>query len=152
MRQRNRKGFALVMVMGVTILFMILGATTAYMVFKAQQMSAGQARFTTALIASDAAQELNALRIRDAVEAGVPVIDTTVAVGSYGVLLRTTFLSTSPLPSGSSEMAAAYEGIGSGAGSRGAASYFRVVTTASKPGGTESSRLEVMRRKLIGGE
>lgn len=152
MKQPNQKGFALIMVMGVTILFMIMGATTAYMVFKAQQMSAGQARYTTAMIASDAGQELCAIRIRDKIEAGLPITDTTMAVGPYQIEMRAVYLSTSPLPSGSSEMAAAYEGIGSGAGSRGAASYYRVVTAAAKPGGLETSRLEVLRRNLIGGE
>ena len=152
MRQSNQKGFALVMVMGVTILFMILGATTAYMVYKAQQMSSGQARYTTAMIASDAGQELCAIRIRDKLEAGLPLTDTTVAIGPYQTAMQATFLSTSPLPSGSSEMASAYEGIGSGAGSRGAASYFRVITAAARTGGLEISRLEVLRRKLIGGE
>jgi hypothetical protein len=152
MKRNNQQGFAMVMVMGITILFMVLGATTAYMVYKAQQMSSGQARYTSALIASDAAQDMASLRIRDRVESGQALTDTTLVIGGYNADMRLTFLGTAPLPSGSSEMAAAYEGIGSGAGSRGAASYYRVVTIAQKPNGSEASRLEVLRRKLIGGE
>lgn len=152
MNRDNQKGFALMMVLGITILFMVLGGTTAFLVLKAQRMSAGQARYTTAMIAADAGQDICANRIRDAIDNGNPVTDTTATIGTYQVRMDPTFLNTSRLPSGSSEMASAYEGIGSGAGSRGAASYFRVITTATRTGAFETSRLEVLRRKLVGGE
>ncbi len=152
MKHDENKGFALIMVMGITILFMILGATTAYMVYKAQQMSAGQVRYTTALIASDAAQDLAAIRIRDEIAAGDTVKDTTLTVGSYQVTMKFLMLSTSLLGGNSSEMAAAYEGIGTGAGSRGAANFYRINTAAQKttPNTFEVSKLVALRRKLIG--
>ncbi|HTY07965.1 MAG TPA: hypothetical protein VMF29_02250 [Candidatus Edwardsbacteria bacterium] len=152
MKQRTDKGFALMMVMGITILLMILGATTAYLVYKAQQMNAGQVRYTTALIASDAAQDLAAVKINSQVAAGDTVTDTTLTVGSYQVAIDFSMLSTSLLSGNSSEMAAAYEGIGTGAGSRGAANYYRVQTAAQKttPNNFEVSRLVALRRKLVG--
>jgi hypothetical protein len=153
MKRSNQKGFALVMVMGVSILFMILGATTAYMVFKAQQMSSGQARYTTAMIAADASQDMAAQRISAYSDSGQTAIpDTTFTFGSYYSPVSAILLGTRLLPSNSSELAAAYNGIGTGAGSRGAAKYYRVLNQASKTGGSEVSRLAVLRRKLVGGE
>lgn len=152
MNRENQKGFALMMVLGITILFMVLGGTTAFLVLKAQRMSAGQARYTTAQIAADAGQDICANRIRDAIDNGLPVTGDTIAIGTYQVGMIPTFLNTSLLGGNSSELAAAYEGIGSGAGSRGAASYFRVITAATRTGAFETSQLEVLRRKLVGGE
>jgi hypothetical protein len=152
MKHSTDKGFALMMVMGITILLMVLGATTAYMVYKAQLMSAGQVRYTTALIASDAAQDLAAIKINTQIAAGDTITDTTLTVGSYSVQVKFLMMNTSLLGGSSSEMAAAYEGIGTGAGSRGAANFYRINTAAQKttPNNYEVSKLVALRRKLIG--
>lgn len=149
----DQRGFALMMVVGAVILFIVLAASTAFMVSKLQKMSAGQARYSSATDAADAGLELAVLEINNAVEEGrAPTATQNVNVGRYNTRIDIAPQGTCALPSGSLEMASAYEGIGGGAGSRGVASFFLVNATATAPPSPETGRLMTMRRKLVGGE
>jgi Tfp pilus assembly protein PilX len=156
MQKRNTSaqgGFALLVVMGAVILFIVLAATTAYMVSRLQKMGAGQARYTAATDAADAGIELGVLEISNAADDGrTPNADTTVAFGRYNTNIEIELLERAALPSGSLEMASAYEGIGTGAGSLGVAGYYLINTTSTDPTATEQGRLQSMRRKLVGGQ
>lgn len=149
----GQRGFALMMVVGAVILFIVLAAATAYMVSRLQKMGAGQARYTAATDAADAGIDLGVLEISNAADDGrTPKPDTTIAFGRYNTNINIDLLETAALPSGSLEMASAYEGIGTGAGSRGVAGYYLINATATEPTATERGRLQSMRRKLVGGE
>lgn len=149
----DQSGFALMMVVGAVILFIVLAASTAFVVSKLQKMSAGQTRYSTATDAADAGIELAVLEINNAVNDGrAPAATQTVAIGRYATRIDISPQGTCALPSGSLEMASAYEGIGAGAGSRGVANFFLVQTTSSAPPASETGRLMTMRRKLVGGE
>lgn len=149
----DQGGFALMMVVGAVILFVVLAASTAFMVSKLGKMSSGQARYSSATDAADAGIELAVLEINNAVNDGrAPIQDQNVNIGRYTTHINITPQGTCALPSGSLEMASAYEGIGTGAGSRGVASFYLVQTTASAPPAPETGRLMTMRRKLVGGE
>ncbi|HBE73773.1 MAG TPA: hypothetical protein DDW31_06790 [candidate division Zixibacteria bacterium] len=149
----DQGGFALMMVVGAVILFIVLAATTAFMVSRLQKMSAGQARYTTATDAADGGIELGVLEISNAVNDGrQPQATQNVNIGRYTARIDISPQGTCAMPSGSLEMASAYEGIGTGAGSRGVANFFLVTATASAPPAPETGRLITMRRKLVGGE
>lgn len=146
-------GFALMMVVGAVILFIVLAATTAFMVSRLQKMSAGQARYSTATDAADGGIELGVLEITNAADDGrQPLPTQNVNIGRYTTLIDISPQGTCAMPSGSLEMASAYEGIGTGAGSRGVANFFLVTATATAPPAPETGRLMTMRRKLVGGE
>ncbi|GEM_PF-2586859 len=152
-QHEGQRGFALVLVMGAVILFIVLAATTAYMVSRLQKMSSGQARYTAAVDAADAGVDLGVLEIANAADdARTPTASQTLNIGSYSTNINIAQMATAPLPSGSLEMASAYEGIGTGAGSRGVANYYLITTSATNPTATEQGRLQSMRRKLVGGE
>ncbi len=149
----EQQGFALAMVMGAVILFIILAATTAFLVSKLGKMSSGQVRYSSATDAADAGIDLAVLEINNAVNEGrTPQAEQNVNIGRYTTNVRIRPQGVCALPSGSLEMASAYEGIGTGAGSRGVASFYLVTTTASAPPSPETGRLITMRRKLVGGE
>jgi hypothetical protein len=151
----DKKGFALMLVLGMTVIFLLLGGTTAYLVFRSQQMSSGQLKYSAAIDASDAGQDMAAAWIRNAAENSVALGDSTgISVGSYSVSVFNQLLITAIVPGGSAETNSAYEGRGYGAGSGGASQYYRVMSLASVASGytPEVCRLETFRRKLVGGE
>lgn len=149
----NQRGFALMMVLGAAMLFIVLAATTAYMVGRLQRMSAGQARYTAAVDAADAGIDLAIMEIANASDEGRdPIASQNVNIGNYNTNIAIVRLATVPLPSGSLEMCSAYEGIGTGAGSRGVAASYLINASAANVTGTEQGRLQSLRRKLVGGE
>ena len=152
-KTERQKGFALMMVLGAVVLLMVLAVTTAYMVGRLQKMSAGQSRYTAAVDAADAGIDMGILEIGNASDEGrAPDSTQNLTIGHYNTNITIRRLATVPLPSGSLEMCSAYEGIGTGAGSRGVAATYLINATAVGVAGTEQGRLQSLRRKLVGGE
>ena len=151
MKKTSDNGFALIMVLGMTVLFLILGGTTAYLVFRAQQMSSGLLRYNAAIDAADAAQDLAAIWIRNSCDNSVTLSDSTGrSFGSYTVSIRNQAIKTAALPGSSREFGSGYEGRGNGGE---IARYYRIVSLAVATGlNSEQCRLETLRRKLIRGE
>ena len=151
----TQKGFALLMVIAVVLILSVLAALTGFLVQRAQKMSSGQMRYSTALEASDAGQDYAAQWITTT--SRVTNADTmamTRVLGSYTVSIKAKLQIIATLAGGDRGMGMGYEGM-QGQVNRNAARYYSVNTMSARTGSTvghetEVGRIETYRRDVIG--
>lgn len=159
-RRHRERGFALIMVIGIVLLFLVIGGTTALMVSRAQRMSAGQMRYSAAVEAADGAQDLAMFWINTiAPISSTPSHFEQQALGRYTVDMNTELQGIYHIAGQELSFAMSYEGTSGGQGNKGTGRYYRVVTTAYRTNSidpitlvnrSERARIETVRRKVVG--
>jgi hypothetical protein len=153
--KRNQKGFALLLVIGMVLMLSILAALTAYLVQRAQKMSSGQMRYSSALEAADASQDYVAQWIVTTSRDGnLDSITISRRMGNYATSASSKLQIIATLSGGDRGMAMGYEGM-QGQVNRNSARYFSINSTASRYGAvagheSEVARIETYRRDVIG--
>ncbi len=144
-----KKGIALITVILVVAFLLVLGGITAYMVQRGLRITGAFRKALTSFEAAEGGVELGVNEIWASTEEGRPLQSLTRTIGQRTVTVIPTRLFAITEWGGSLEFAAAYEGVGRGVGSGGAAIFYRILSQ-SRGGPEDRVELEVLYRKVVG--
>ncbi|MEO0230489.1 MAG: hypothetical protein ABIL77_02910 [candidate division WOR-3 bacterium] len=144
-----RKGIALITVVLVVAFLVVLGGLTAYMVQRGLRITGTFRRALSSFEAAEGGVEVGVNEIWASAEEGRSLQSITRNIGYRTVTVTPVRLFVMTEKGGSLEFAAAYEGVGRGVGSGGAAIFYRILSQ-SRGGPEDRVELEVLYRKVVG--
>ncbi len=144
-----RKGIALITVVLVVAFLVVLGGLTAYMVQRGLRITGTFRRALSSFEAAEGGVEIGVNEIWASAEEGRSLQSITRNIGYRTVTVTPVRLFVMTEKGGSLEFAAAYEGVGRGVGSGGAAIFYRILSQ-SRGGPEDRVELEVLYRKVVG--